>query len=86
MPIVPVADFVPDQAAYGNAGMQVATNTLPRENGADTPLRAPNADLRLVPAGTGQVMFGTYTGTTLSPAGYITIKDATGTTRRLLVG
>jgi hypothetical protein len=43
-------------------------------------------DLALTPKGTGVVQFGTYTGTILTPTGYITIKDSGGTTRRLLVG
>jgi hypothetical protein len=43
-------------------------------------------DLALTPKGTGNVRFGTYTGTILSPTGYITIKDSGGTSRRLLVG
>jgi hypothetical protein len=42
MAIIPVADFTPDQAAYLTAGLQVATNTLAREDGADTPLRGPS--------------------------------------------
>jgi len=43
-------------------------------------------DLSLTPKGAGVVQFGTYTGTILTPTGYITIKDSGGTTRRLLVG
>jgi hypothetical protein len=43
-------------------------------------------DLALTPKGTGNVRFGTYTGTILTPTGYITIKDSGGTSRRLLVG
>jgi hypothetical protein len=43
-------------------------------------------DLTLTPKGAGNVRFGTYTGTILTPTGYITIKDSGGTTRRLLVG
>jgi hypothetical protein len=43
-------------------------------------------DLTLTPKGTGAVRFGTYTGTILTPTGYITIKDSGGTSRRLLVG
>jgi hypothetical protein len=43
-------------------------------------------DLNLTPKGAGAVRFGTYTGTILTPTGYITIKDSGGTTRRLLVG
>jgi hypothetical protein len=44
-------------------------------------------DLTLTPKGAGTVRFGTYTASALLPvAGYITIKDSGGTTRRLLVG
>jgi hypothetical protein len=46
----------------------------------------PNIDLALTPKGTGNVRFGTYTGTVLTPTGYVEIKDAGGTIRRLLVG
>jgi hypothetical protein len=49
--------------------------------GSDT-----NIDLALTPKGTGNVRFGTYTGTILTPTGFITIKDSGGTSRRLLVG
>ena len=45
-----------------------------------------NIDLTLTPKGTGVIQFGTYTGTILTPTGYITIKDSGGTLRRLLVG
>jgi hypothetical protein len=48
--------------------------------GSDT-----NIDLALTPKGTGLVRFGTYTAGALSIAGYIEIKDAGGTTRRLAV-
>jgi hypothetical protein len=44
-----------------------------------------NIDLALAPKGTGNVRFGTYTGTALSIAGYIEIKDSGGTIRRLAV-
>ena len=49
--------------------------------GSDT-----NIDLVLTPKGTGVLSFGTYTAGVVAQAGYITIKDAGGTTRRLLVG
>jgi hypothetical protein len=49
--------------------------------GSDT-----NIDLTLTPKGTGKVRFGTYTGTVLTPTGYVEIKDSSGTIRRLLVG
>ena len=49
--------------------------------GSDT-----NIDLALTPKGTGVLKFGTYTAGVVAQAGYITIKDAGGTTRRLLVG
>ena len=49
--------------------------------GSDT-----NIDITLTPKGTGVLKFGTYTAGILAQTGYITIKDAGGTTRRLLVG
>jgi hypothetical protein len=45
-----------------------------------------NIDLALTPKGTGNVRFGTFTGTVLTPTGFIEIRDAGGTIRRLLVG
>jgi len=49
--------------------------------GSDT-----NIDIALTPKGAGVLSFGTYTAGVVVQAGYITIKDAGGTTRRLLVG
>jgi hypothetical protein len=49
--------------------------------GSDT-----NIDLSLTPKGTGNVRFGTFTSSILTPTGYVEIKDAGGTIRRLLVG
>jgi hypothetical protein len=44
-------------------------------------------DVAFTPKGAGNVRFGTYTvSALLAVAGYITIKDSGGTTRRLLVG
>jgi len=46
-----------------------------------------DVDMALTPRGAGVIKFGTYTVSSLLPvAGYITIKDSGGTTRRLLVG
>jgi len=50
-------------------------------NGSDT-----NVDLAFSCQGTGVVKFGTHTAGVVAQAGYITIKDSGGTTRRLLVG
>jgi hypothetical protein len=59
-----------------------AGNMVPIQvEGTDTDI-----DLALTPKGAGAVRFGTYTGTILTPTGFITIKDSGGTTRRLLVG
>lgn len=44
-----------------------------------------NIDILLTPKGTGNVRFGTYTGTILVIAGYIEIKDSGGTVRKLAV-
>jgi hypothetical protein len=49
--------------------------------GSDT-----NIDISLSPKGTGVVQYGTYTAGIVTQTGYITIKDAGGTSRRLLVG
>jgi hypothetical protein len=49
--------------------------------GSDT-----DVTLSLSPKGAGTIRFGTYTAGVLTPAGYITITDSGGTTRRLLVG
>lgn len=49
--------------------------------GSDT-----NIDIALTPKGTGVLSFGTYTAGIVAQAGYISIKDAAGNVRRLLVG
>lgn len=52
-----------------------------RSTGADT-----NVDLSLIPKGTGNVRFGSHTTTAdVAITGYITIKDAGGTVRKLAV-
>jgi hypothetical protein len=46
-----------------------------------------DVDMALTPRGAGVLKFGTYTASALLPvAGYISIKDSGGTTRKLLVG
>jgi len=82
------ANFVVNQTAGTSIAnyLQVAsalTSNAPilSSQGSDTDI-----DLTLTPKGAGAVRFGTYTGTILSPTGYITIKDSGGTSRRLLVG
>lgn len=45
-----------------------------------------NIDLELLPQGTGNVRFGTYSATTFAQTGYISIKDSSGNVRRLMVG
>ena len=47
---------------------------------------ADNIDLSLTPAGAGNVCFGTHSAVGVElVTGYITIKDAGGTTRKLAV-
>lgn len=60
-----------------------ATGTAPTisAQGSDA-----NIDLNLFTKGTGVLRFGTYTAGILAQTGYITITDAGGTSRRLLVG
>jgi hypothetical protein len=63
------------------AGSAPSISAISGTSGTDTDI-----DLSLTPKGTGLVRFGTYTGTILTPTGFIEIKDSGGTTRRLLVG
>jgi hypothetical protein len=62
-------------------GAAAGTSPILSAQGTDT-----NIDLSLTPKGTGNVRFGTFTGTILTPTGYVEIKDSGGTVRRLLVG
>jgi hypothetical protein len=62
------------------AGAIAGSAPILSAQGSDT-----NIDISFVPKGTGLVSFGTYTGTALSIAGYIEIKDSGGTIRRLAV-
>jgi hypothetical protein len=71
-------------SAVNYVGVQGGATTQPAliyATGSDT-----NIDLALTPKGTGVLAFGTYTAGIIAQAGSITIKDAAGTTRRLLVG
>lgn len=60
-----------------------ATGTSPSILAAGTDA---NINIKLTPQGTGVLQFGTYTAGILAQTGYITITDAGGTSRRLLVG
>lgn len=60
-----------------------STGTTPTLSSAGT---GANIDILLAPKGTGNVSFGTFTAGILAQTGYITVKDAGGTVRRLLVG
>jgi hypothetical protein len=71
-------NYVQVTGSTTTAGLGVATIS-----GAGT---ATNVDVALTPQAAGRVRFGTYTGTILTPTGYIDIKDSGGTARRLLVG
>jgi hypothetical protein len=63
------------------AGAATGSSPSLTATGSDT-----NIDLSLIPKGAGVVQYGTYTAGVVAQTGYITIKDAGGTTRRLLVG
>jgi hypothetical protein len=60
-----------------------STGTTPTLSAAGTGV---DVDVLIAPKGVGNVSFGTYTAGVLAQTGYITIKDAGGTVRRLLVG
>jgi len=75
--------FTAASVNYLTATGSGATGNAPRlyAQGTDT-----NINIKLDPKGTGKVQFGTYTGTILTPTGYVEIVDSGGTVRRLLVG
>jgi hypothetical protein len=65
--------------------------TVASSNASSAPILASagsdtDIDLTLTPKGTGNVRFGTYTASILTPTGFIEVKDSGGTVRRLLVG
>jgi len=63
------------------AGSAPSVQAISGPSGTDA-----NIDLTLTPKGTGNVRFGTFTSSILTPTGYVEIKDSGGTVRRLLVG
>jgi hypothetical protein len=65
---------------FAVAGTTAGNSPILSVEGTDT-----NIDLTLTPKGTGNVRFGTYTGTISAITGYIEIKDSGGTVRRLAV-
>jgi hypothetical protein len=81
-----ITQFVVAHAASAANYLQVTGNSAGNSpifssQGTDT-----NIDIVLTPKGTGVLQYGTYTAGIIAQAGYITIKDAGGTSRRLLVG
>jgi hypothetical protein len=81
-----IADFLPTFLGFG-VNFPRFTNAIA---GSSPSISAQGSDaninLILTPKGTGVLQFGTYTAGILAQAGYITITDAGGTSRRLLVG
>jgi hypothetical protein len=70
VPIVTVAEFAPDQAAYLNANLSVAMNTVPREDGSDGPMRGPSQLADALPAACkGAILCSAGAGTTALYAG-----------------
>jgi hypothetical protein len=63
------------------AGASPSIQAISGTSGTDA-----NIDITLTPKGTGNVRFGTYTASILTPTGYIEVKTSDGTVRRLLVG
>jgi hypothetical protein len=73
--------------AVASAVNSLQLNGATTGNSPSLQARGTNTDIDVVftPKGTGNVRFGTYTGTALSIAGYIEIKDSGGTVRKLAV-
>jgi hypothetical protein len=78
--VAPVGSAVDYVQVTGSATGNPANVTLTAA-GTDA-----NINLVLTAKGTGTIKFGTYTAGTVAQAGYITITDSGGTSRRLLVG
>jgi hypothetical protein len=79
-PTASAVNYVQITGAATTGGATPANVTI-TGTGTDT-----NVNLSLVTKGTGTVKFGTYTAGIVAQAGYITITDSGGTSRRLLVG
>jgi hypothetical protein len=79
-PTASAVNYVQITGAATTGGATPANVTI-TGTGTDT-----NVNLVLATKGTGTVKFGTYTAGIVSQAGYITITDSGGTSRRLLVG
>ena len=88
-----------DSRSNGNAALQVEVPTsastgvsiVPNADAGSTPKilargSATNIDLWLQGKGTGVVRFGNVTNTTVTHSGYITVKDNSGNTVKLMVG
>ena len=79
-PTASAVNYVQVTGAATTGGATPANVTI-TGTGTDT-----NVNLVLATKGTGTVRFGTYTAGIVAQAGYVTITDAGGTSRRLLVG
>lgn len=79
------ADMILEPKGTGNIAMSVtgagqSSGTIAMMGDAE------NIDMILEPKGTGLVRFGAYAAGALSQGGYITMKDAGGTDRLVMVG
>lgn len=72
MPIVPVAEFAPDQADYLSAALSVAKNTYPRADGSDGPLQGPAQLASALAASCKGVALAASSGTSAVIAGTTT--------------
>jgi len=80
-----VVNFRVTATASGTSHLEVTASTV------NTPVlfavgTAADLDVKLQPKGAGLVMLTAYTAGAPAATGYISVKDSTGTTRKLLVG
>jgi hypothetical protein len=78
--------FGPVQFQVNHAANATNFVAVQGSNGGAPEIVTNAGDLRLLPGGGGLLRFGTYTASALSVTGYIEIRDAGGTLRRVLVG
>jgi hypothetical protein len=75
-------------AAYGDSTSVNSIRVVASHTGNAPQVQAvgsdTNVDINLTPKGTGVVILGAYTSSAPSATGYISVKDSTGTVRKLL--
>lgn len=81
-----IVDFLPSFLGFGVNFVRFTNATSGNAPELSIQGSDSNINLKITPKGTGTLQFGVYTAGVITQAGYITVTDAAGTSRRLLVG